>query len=74
MKRSLKALLLAGVMTGALVGPGATPAHAATCTGIVYQEPGGIQEVGSWECDPCPSPLVLGDGRFHAILCVDRSI
>ena len=72
MKRSLKALLLAGMMTAALAGPAATPAHAATCIGLVFEEPGGLQEHGTWTCDPCPSPLALGDGHFHAIICLER--
>ena len=72
MKRSLKALLLAGVVTGALVGPAAT-AHAATCTGFMYDN-GVFTEFGSWQCDPCPNALRLGDGRFHVVLCVDDSI
>lgn len=69
MKRSLKAVLVAGAVTAALAAP-AAPAHAATCTGFVMEN-GELKEAGSWECGtPCPSPLYLFDGRFHVIVCV----
>lgn len=70
MKRSLKALLVAGATTAALAGP-ATPAHAATCVGFVYTTPGGLQNAGAWQCDPCPSqPVYFFDGRWHVIVCL----
>lgn len=70
MKRSLKALLVAGATIAALVGPAAAPAHAATCYGFVY-ESGTLQERGVWDCDqPCPPILYLFDGRFHVIVCI----
>jgi hypothetical protein len=73
-KRSLKALLVAGAATAALVGPAAVPAHAATCVGFVYETPGGLQEVGRWTCDePCPPPLYFFDGRLHVIICFGPS-
>lgn len=74
MKRSLKALLLAGVMTAAFVGPAAAPAHAETCVGIWYDSwTGGEKNVGVWTCDSCPS-LTQGpiDGHFHLVLCAFR--
>jgi hypothetical protein len=70
-ERPLKALLVAGAATAALAGPAAVPAHAATCVGFIYEEPGGLQEVGRWTCDtPCPTALALGDGHFHVIICI----
>ena len=70
MKRSLKALLVAGAAAAALVAP-AAPAHAqANCIGFVIEEPGGLREVGVWPCSSCPTLIALGDGHFHVILCV----
>jgi hypothetical protein len=71
LKRSLKALLVAGATTAALVGPAAAPAQAATCVGFVYTTPGGLQNAGAWQCDPCPSELLyFFDGRWHLIVCL----
>lgn len=70
MKRSLRALLMAGVIGAALVGPAAAPASAATCVGIWYDE-NGDDYIGAWPCDPCPRPAIQGplDGHFHVVLC-----
>lgn len=72
MKRSRRALLLAGAATAALVGP-ALPAHAQTCVGVEYEEPEGIKHAGVWYCGVCPLPqfLLLGDEHFYVKFCFD---
>lgn len=68
MKRSLKALLVSGVMAASLLGT-ASPASAATCIGFEIKN--GFQHAGAWNCT-CPSEPTYGpiDGQFWVILCV----
>lgn len=68
MKRSLKAALLAGAATAALVGPAATPANAALCVGV-WHDTYGQSYYGAWTCDSCPGTVGIGDGRIYAVLC-----
>lgn len=70
MKRSLKALLVAGAATAALVGPAAAPASAGTCVGIDYQS-FGPDQIGAWTCDPCAPGTQLGDGRLYVVACIE---
>jgi len=70
LKRTSKLLVMVGVVAATLAGP-ASPAGANTCTGISYDQ-NGPDQIGSWQCDPCPSPTHGPlDGRFHVIICTD---
>ncbi|HYP22858.1 MAG TPA: hypothetical protein VEV43_04740 [Actinomycetota bacterium] len=68
MKRSVKALLVSGVMAASVWGT-AAPAGAATCVGVEFRN--GFQNAGAWTCT-CPSDPKHGpiDGQFWLILCV----
>lgn len=70
MKRSVKALLVSGVLAASLLGS-AAPASAATCAGFEIDR--GFQNAGAWNCE-CPADPIHGpiDGRFWVILCLSR--
>jgi hypothetical protein len=68
MNRSVKALLMSGVVAASLLGS-AAPASAATCVGVEFVN--GFQHAGAWNCE-CPSDPQHGpiDGQFWLILCL----
>jgi hypothetical protein len=68
-KRSLKALLVGGVMTAAMVGP-AAPAQAqeSYCAGVWIDPSETI--VGAWTCECPPLYQLPADGHFHVVVCL----
>lgn len=69
MKRSLKALIVSGVMAASLIGT-AAPASAESCVGFFMDH--GLKNAGYWECEECPSDPYYGplDGRWYLIVCL----
>ena len=70
MRRSLKALLVAGAAVAALVGPAASPAQAANCVGV-WHDTYGEDHYVVWQCDYCPSLAGAFDGRLWLVYCFE---
>ena len=70
MRRSLKALLVAGAAAAALVGPAAAPAQAANCVGV-WHDTNGQSHYVAWQCPYCPNLAGLGDGQVWLVYCFE---